>query len=242
MLTLLHQLQKLEVKEAAILAAQKNSTEYRQVKGLKAGFEQQKKELLRFQDQLNALQQQIQALPVALAEINAKLKDEQAAVYDGSVANIRELNARQAQISALEEKSAALEAEQKQKQEEFAQGLRQAKQQKQELEEQYRQLTEQYRQYDDLRQGWQSELGALAADKESLLALIGSKDLTWYEKQKPLFAGLPVAKLHSNRTCDGCQTMVTPILYKRTVHGERTRCEKCGRYLFVEKEEEDGND
>jgi len=236
MLILLHQLQKLEVKEAAIIAAQKNCAEYRQVKELKAEFEQQKKELLRLQDQLGAAQQQIQSLPALLAEIELKLKSERAAVYDGSIANIRELNARQAQISALEEKSAALAAEQKQRQEEFAQGLRQAKQLQQQLEELYQQLNQQYRQYDELRQGWQRELSALAADKKTLLTQIDNEHLTWYEKQKPLFAGIPVAKLYSNHTCDGCQTMVTPIVYKRTVHGESTRCEKCGRYLFVEEE------
>ena len=234
MLPLLYKLQKLETEETAILAAQKNCAEYRQVKELKAGFERQKKELLQLQEQLNALQREAQSLPHDIAEIDAKLERERAAIYDGRVANIREYNARQAQISALEEKSAALAAEQNKKQAELQQGLGQAKQLEQDLKEQYQHLSEQYQRYDALRQGWQGDLSALAKHKEDLLAQIESADLAWYEQQKPLFAGLPTAKLDSNQVCDGCRTMVTPILYKRTVQGERTRCEKCGRYLFVE--------
>jgi predicted nucleic acid-binding Zn-ribbon protein len=234
MLTLLYQLQKLEIKEAAISSAQKNCPEYRQVRELKARFGQQKKELLRLQDQLSALRQQTQALPLDIAEISAKLERERSAVYDGSVANIREFNARQAQISALEEKNTALLAEQKQKQEEFQRGLRQAKKLQQTMQEQHQLLGQQYQLYDDLRQSWQNELSALAADKEELLTRIAGEDLAWYEAQKPMFAGSPVARLESNQVCSGCHTMVTPILYKRTVQGERTRCEKCGRYLFTE--------
>jgi len=45
MLTLLYQLQKLEVRETAIIAGQKNCIEYQQVKELKEGFERQKQEL-----------------------------------------------------------------------------------------------------------------------------------------------------------------------------------------------------
>jgi predicted nucleic acid-binding Zn-ribbon protein len=236
MLTLLYQLQKLEAREAAILAAQKNCIEYQQVRELKEGFERQKQELLQGREQLSALQQQVQALPREIAETNDKLDRERAAVYDGRVANIREYNARQAQISVLEEKSAALVAEHQQRQCEYQRGLRHAKQLQQSLEEHYQQLSQQYRQYDDLRQGWQQELSGLAADKELLLTQIEGADLAWYEKQKPLFAGLPVAKLDNNRVCDGCRTMVTPMLHKRTVQKERTRCEKCGRYLFVETE------
>ena len=234
MLTLLYQLQELEVREAAIVAAQKNCPEYRQVRELKARFGQQKKELLRLQEQLSALQQQTQALPLDIAEISAKLERERAAVYDGSVANIREFNARQTQISALEEKNTALAEELKLKQAEFQRGLRQAKKLQQSLEEQHQQLSQQYQQFEDLRQGWQSELKELAAAQEAMRAQIASEELAWYEGQKPLFAGTPLAQLLGNQVCCGCHTMVTPILYKRTVQGERTRCEKCGRYLFVE--------
>jgi predicted nucleic acid-binding Zn-ribbon protein len=234
MLTLLYKLQKLEAEEAAILAAQKNCAEYRQIQEQKAIFERQKKELLQLKDQLNALQQQVQVLPQEIAEINARLERERAAVYDGSVANIREFNARQTQIGVLVEKSTALTAEHQQKQGEFQQSLRRAKQLQNTLEKQYQQLSSQYRKYDDMRQGWQQGLSTLNAYKEDLLAQIKSADLTWYMEQKPLFAGLPVAKLDSNHACDGCRTMVTPMLFKRTVQGERTRCEKCGRHLFVE--------
>ena len=235
MLILLYKLQKLEAEEAAILAAQKNCAEYRQVQELKAVFERQKKELLQLKEQLKALQQQAQALPREIAEINAKLERERAAVYDGSVANIREFNARQAQISVLEEKSTALTAEHQQKQEEFQEGWRRAKQLQQDLEEQFQELSLQYQRYDNMRQGWQRELSVLVADKQAMQKQIESADLAWYEGQKPLFAGLPVAKLDSGHACDGCRTIVTPMLYKRTVQGERTRCEKCGRYLFVEQ-------
>jgi predicted nucleic acid-binding Zn-ribbon protein len=236
MLTLLYQLQELEVKEAAIVTAQKNCSEYRKVRELKAGFERQKKELLQLQEQLSALRRHNQTLPLDIAEISAKLERERSAVYDGSVANIREFNARQAQISALEEKNSALTTEQKLKQEEFQRGLRQAKKLQQELEEQHQQLSRQYHLYDDLRQGWQSELSALGEDKEAVRALIASAELIWYEEQKPIFAGTPVARLNSNQVCCGCRTMVTPIVYKRTTQGERTRCEKCGRYLFTEQQ------
>lgn len=234
MLTLLYKLQNLEAEEAAIRAAQKNCAEYRQVQEQKVMFERQKEELLQLQEQLSSLQQQVQALPREIAEINAKLERERAAVYDGSVANIREFNARQSQISMLEEKHTSLKSEHQQKQEEFLQLLRQAKQLKQQLESQYQQLNQRYQEYDNLRQGWQSELSTLTANKEALLAQIPDSDLTWYEEQKPRFAGLPVAKLCDNHACDGCRTLVTPMLYKRTVQGDRTRCEKCGRYLFIE--------
>ena len=95
-------------------------------------------------------------------------------------------------------------------------------------------MSRKYQEYNSLRQGWQSELAELAVNKENLLLQISDVDLAWYEDQKPLFAGLPVAKLDSNQACDGCRTKVTPMLFKRTVQGEHTRCEKCGRYLFVE--------
>ncbi|MCL1905813.1 MAG: hypothetical protein FWG06_02260 [Clostridiales bacterium] len=234
MLTLLYTLQNLEAGEAAIRAAQKNCEEYRRVQDLKTVFERQKRELLQLQEQLSALQKLTQSLPREIADINARLERERAAVYDGSVANIREFNARQTQISVLEEKNTALAEEHSKKQEEFQQGLRQARQLKQDLEEQFKNLSQEYQRYDELRQGWQGELSTLAVEKEALLAQINSADLAWYEAQKPLFAGTPVAILDSNQACGGCRTMVTPILYKRTVQGDRTRCEKCGRYLFVE--------
>lgn len=234
MLALLYELQKLEAEEAMLLAAQKNCAEYRQVRGLKAEFEKQKEKLLQLQEQLTDQQKQAKNLSREATEIDAKLIQERAAVYDGSVANIREFNARQTQITALEEKSAALMAELKQKQDAFQQGLRQAKQMQQSLAENHHQLSQQYQQYETMRQGWQQELNALAEGKQALLKQVSGEDLRWYEGQKPLFAGLPVAKLFSNHVCDGCRTMVTPALYKRTVQGERTRCEKCGRYLFVE--------
>ena len=234
MLTLLYKLQKLEIQEAAVLTARKKCTEYRQLRELKAGFEKQKTRLLQMQEQLSSLQKQIKTLANEIAEISSKLENERIAVYDGSIANIREFNARQTQISALEEKNAVLTAEQTRKQQEYQSGLRQAKQVQHKLEEQYTLLNEQYLRYDNLRQGWQNELNTLSIDKEALLVQIDSENLAWYEEKKLLFAGMPVAKLDINKTCDGCHTMVTPILYKRTVQGERTRCEKCGRYLIIE--------
>ncbi|MCL1975704.1 MAG: hypothetical protein FWG61_06055 [Firmicutes bacterium] len=234
MLTLLYKLQKLEAKEAAILAAQKDSVEYRRLQEQKAAFDTQKKELIQIQEELSLMQQQIKTLPDEIMDISVKLEQEKAAVYDGSIANIREFNARQAQISALEEKSSTLTEQQMQKKKEFKSALRQAKQMQQNLEVQYKIVSEEYRQYDELRQGWRNELNALSLDKDALIAKIDNADLAWYEEVKPLFAGLPIAKLDNNKACDGCRTMVTPILYKRTVQGERTRCEKCGRYLICE--------
>lgn len=234
MLALLYKLQKLESQETAILAAQKNCAEYKRVRELKTQFDQLKTELLQLQQQLNDLQQEVQELIKMLGEMTDKLTQERAAVYDGSIANIREFNARQAQISALEEKSSAFTTLLNQKEEEFEQGSKQAKKLKQKLKSQYQQLSIEYQQYDDLRSRWLSDLETLAKEKETLLLQIPKESITWYKGQKPLFSGLPIALLDTSHVCTGCRTMVTPALYKRTLQGEHTRCEKCGRYLFVE--------
>lgn len=235
MLEILYKLQKLEAEEQALLAGQKNCEEYRQLRELKGEFERLKQTLLQRQEQINAMQTAMQALPGELAEIDGKLEAERAAIYNGSVANIRELTAREAQVGALTEKSAALGAELTQKQTELRRLLQQAKTLQQRMMEQHQQFTQQYQQYETLREQWQSGLDALAADKQALLGGVSGQDLAWYEEQKPLFAGSPVAMLSAGHVCDGCRTVVTPMLYKRTVFGERTRCEKCGRYLFIEE-------
>ena len=233
MLETLYKLQKLEAEEASLLAGQKNTEEYHRLRELKAEFERIKQALLQRQEQLTALREAMLNLPREAAEIAERLEKERSAIYDGSIVNIRELTARQSQISALEERSAAVTGELAQKQTELRQVVHKAKQLQQLMTDQHQQFTEQYRQYEVYRENCQSELNALASDKEALLSIVNEKDLAWYEAQKPLFAGLPVARLDDNHVCDGCRTMVTPALYKRTVLGESTRCEKCGRYLFI---------
>lgn|GEM_PF-1453702 len=237
MLEILYRLQKLEAEEASLLAGQKKTEEYHRLRELKAEFERMKQALLQRQEQLTTLKEAMRDLPREVAEIAEKLEKERSAVYDGSIGNIRELTARQSQISALEERSAAVAGELAQKQKELRRATHKAKHLQQLMTDQHQQFTEQYRQYEEYRENCQIELNTLAAGKEALLSVIDEKDLTWYEAQKPLFAGLPVARLDDNHVCDGCRTLVTPILYKRTVLGERTRCEKCGRYLFIAEDQ-----
>lgn len=233
MLETLYKLQRLEAEEAVVQASQKNCAEYRALRELKAEFERLKQNLLQRKEQIDALQQEIRPLSGDLDGMRQKLEQERAALYDGSVANIRELTAREAQINALTEKTAALTERQSQKQTDLRRLTQQAKTLQQRMTEQHQQFAEQYKEYEVLRENWQNALQALATDKQELLSQVAEQELAWYEEQKPLFAGSPVARLDANHVCDGCRTLVTPMLYKRTVFGERTRCEKCGRYLFL---------
>ena len=78
----------------------------------------------------------------------------------------------------------------------------------------------------------------LARKKEEITASLDSDELAWYAQIRHKCDGTPIAKLSSGQVCGGCFTIVTPATYRRTVNGQTTCCEKCGRVLFVEEDQD----
>lgn len=234
MLNLLFRLQQIEAEERAIAAERINSQEYKELRSIKAAFDVKKQQYSRLMNDLDSLAEEINGFPARLAEGRSRLEKERAAIYDGSVSSPKALAAREAQVKALEENLAELQALEAMHLGEREQKRAVASQLEQEMEEQYhcfRDIKQSYQAAQDIRQ---QRLDALNAAKAELIPGIDAQSMQWFEEQRQRFGGTPVASLNEQHICSGCHTMVPPITYKRTMLGQRTFCEKCGRILFVE--------
>lgn len=234
MLRLLYQLQQLDAEEKAVRAAQTESEEYQNLKRIKADFEQEKEQLRATAEERKAAENQLQSLQHRFSEFKDKIAKENAALYDGSVTNAKELAAREAQIANIEDKLQLLQEQQNALNltietavEKFS-GIR-------------RDMTDETKKFNALRDiylqkcsQWDQNINSINNQKQEITAKIDQSWLDWYNANYDRFDGAPVAMLSEDHVCSGCHIIVPPITYKRTVLGKSTRCDKCGRQLFVE--------
>lgn len=234
MLNLLFRLQQLEAEERSIAAERINSQEYKQLRAIKAAFDAKKQQYLRLSEDIASLAGELETFPARLAEAERRLAAEQTAIYDGSVSSSKALAARESQAASLAESLSELRSLQAAYEGEQAQKQAVSEQLRREMEEQYlsfRDIKQSYQAAQDIRQ---QKLDQLTAAKQQIVSRVDGQTLLWFEQQREKFGGSPVACLNQQHICSGCHTMAPPITYKRTLQGQRTYCEKCGRILFVE--------
>ena len=238
MLKDLFELQKIEVAEREAQAAGIKSDAYQRMKKLKADFDAKKARFLQAQEDIDSLQEQLAAFPAQLKEIEGKIEKENQAIYDGSVGNLKELNARETQAASLTEKLRELQAlnslylgEKEQKEHAQAE-LKLA------MAKDYADFRKASAEYEKVKESGAEKLVELARKKEEITASLDSDELAWYAQIRHKCDGTPIAKLSSGQVCGGCFTIVTPATYRRTVNGQTTCCEKCGRVLFVEEDQD----
>lgn len=233
MLNSLYRLQGLEEAEQALALEKTSSSQYRELRAIKAAFTAQKQQYLRLSDEVAALEEEAATAPARIAQQENRVREEQSAIYDGSVSSPKVLAARESQLAALQDELSALRKALSDSQTE----LRQKQEAAQRLKAD---MTEQHERFRGIKETFLAEqevrdrrLEELAQAKAQLLQGIDPSALAWFQSQRAKFDGSPVAMLDDNHVCSGCHTMTTPITYKRTTQGQQTYCEKCGRRLFV---------
>jgi len=236
MLKLLYQLQEVEAAQLAVEQEKRNSVEYRNLRSIRAAFENKKQQYFRLENDLKQLAEQLAAFPQRIADAERKLEGERNAIYNGSVVSAKALSAREAQAAAVEERLAELKALQAAYQGEQAQKQAAHRQLKQEMEQQYaefRRIKEHYQIQENKRQ---EGLTALEERKKTLTAQIDEPTMSWYEAERQRFGGSPVAMLSAEHVCSGCHTVAPPITFKRSQQKQKTFCERCGRMLFIDED------
>ena len=234
MLKDLYELQKIEAEERRICAAAKESQAYRGMKKYKASFDNKMAKYNDAEKDLASLTEQLAEFPGKLQELKAKLEEEKNSMYDGSVENVKEMEAREAQIAALEDKIDDTEALQtlytgeKERKEQAQQELKLS------MAKDYAAFKNCKADYLAIEEGNKLELEKLAADKEAVRSTLSDEDKEWYAKYGHKCGGTPIARLGADQVCQGCFTIVPPVTYHRTVQGQDTYCEKCGRVLFID--------
>ncbi|MCR4963012.1 MAG: hypothetical protein K6B40_03940 [Firmicutes bacterium] len=236
MLKQLHQLQKLQNAQKHLEQEKLHSETYCQMTQIKAEYDADKCRWQELAAMRGELLQNRKEYAEALTETGDKLQKEQDAMYDGSTSTVKVLSAREAQMNALTEKMESLKAQD----EEAVQHLQQIEEETAELK---RKIEEECQSFEKLKvdykgicQEYAQKEAEVAAQIDELLPAIDKEELAWFEANRQRFGGSPVAYLSPEHVCDGCHTIVTPVLYKRTVSGQRTFCEKCGRALFTDGE------
>lgn len=234
MLKDLFEMQKVEIKERALLAEKQNSCEFTELKSLKADFDKKKAEYHNLAKDIAALEAQLAAFPGQMQDIESKITEQNHAIYDGSVSNVKELSAREAQVDTLRDRLAEIRSLQAIYQGEKEQKSAAAEQLKAEINEMFNRFNELKETFAAMQQDWQKRLEALAEERREMSKDIAAAELKWFESVKDKYDGTPVARLSHDQVCSGCHTIVPPITFKRTSQGQKTFCEKCGRTLFVE--------
>ncbi len=236
MLKLLHQLQKLQGEQKAFEQEKRNSEEYRRMVAIKLDFDTDKQRWEQLVAERAELISSHKAYVATLEEIKEKTVQEQAAIYDGSTATVKALSAREAQLAALAEKQNELETKIAAALEKLQQVEKEAVTLKEKIEGEHQEFSQLKLAYQKIKQEYEQKEAEVADSIKRLMPTISSQDLAWFNDNKERFAGTPVAYLSQDHVCDGCRTIVTPVLYKRTVMGQQTYCEKCGRALFTDEE------
>lgn len=241
MLKELFELQLVEVAERSLHDEKKECKEYKQLKELKASFSLEKEKYLKIEKEVASLTSQISLFPQQVQGLEEKIATENKSIYDGSVVNVKELAAREAQAAALADRLKELQSLNALYQGELEQRTEQRDKSKGKITEDYQLFMKIKDQYQKVQEANLKKIATLAKQKKVKLAGIPKADLIWYESVKGKCDGTPVAKLNADRVCSGCHTIVPPITFKRTCHGQKTYCEKCGRTLFVEETEIEGS-
>lgn len=234
MLKLLHQLQRLECEQKNIENEKKNCQEFQRLVDLKKSFDENKEKWINISAEQLALKKSREEYAGLMKELSEKVTDEKAAIYDGSTDSVKALNAREAQIASLEEKLNQIRLKDNSSASQLHRKSEEANSLKAIIEDDYKQFQKIKDDYQQLNQRLEQRIAELEEQISHLLPSIPREELAWFEENKERFAGTPVAFLDENHVCDGCRTIVTPILYKRTVLGRETYCEKCGRALYTE--------
>ena len=234
MLKLLHQLQKLECEQKNIENEKKNSQEYRHLVELKTSFESNKAKWIHLSEEQIVLKKLREGYAALLIELSDKAADEKEAIYDGSTDSIKALSAREAQIASLEEKLNEIRLKDNSAASQLHRKSEESISLKAIIEEEYQQFQKIKSDYLQLNHQVEQRVTELDEQIKQLLPTISREELAWFEENKDRFAGSPVAYLDEHHVCDGCRTIATPIMYKRTVMGRKTFCEKCGRALYTE--------
>ncbi|MBQ1502159.1 MAG: hypothetical protein IIZ45_06065 [Firmicutes bacterium] len=237
MLKDLYELQKLEVREREIAEAAKKSAAYKEMKTLRADFDAKKETYQAAEADLASLAEQLSAFPAEIREVEEKIKAENKAIYDGSVGNMKELNARENQAAALEDKLKELQSLNTLYTGEQEQKIKAQEELKLLLARDHAAFEEAKAAYQEIQAESEKQLADLEAQREEIVKGISADDMSWYETVRYKCNGSPIARLDSDQVCSGCHTIVPPVTYYRTLRGEQTYCEKCGRYLFTEATE-----
>ena len=235
MLKQLYQLQLIETQERNELEKQRQSTEFQQLRKVKADFTHQKESYLQLEKDLAALDEQLAAFPAQMTELEEKISAENAAIYDGSVVNTKELAARESQIAALTEKLHELQSIESLYMGEREQKKNTIHELKRKMAADYEDFTRLKNEVQQLQAEAKQRLLDLEKQKKELESTISADELACYERVKNKCGGTPVAMLNADHVCSGCHTIVPPITFKRTSLGQKTVCENCGRTLFVEE-------
>lgn len=233
-----YQLQTIELQEHAIEQERTSSQDYKDLHTIKASFDNKKQRYLHTGEEVKALQAKLASFIAEVAELEAKIAKENTAIYDGSVTSAKELSAREGQIATLEEKLAIFRREQQNCQNALAQTTQKQTELHAELAVLQKAFSEVKARYQAAQEDRAQRLQVLGEQKTALLEAIDSKNLAWYQSRKAKFSGSPLAKLGADLVCGGCRTLVPPITYRRSLNGEATFCEKCGRSLFVLENED----
>ena len=236
MLKQLHQLQKLQNAQKLLEQEKLHSETYCQMAKIKSEYEADKRRWQQLACMRGELLQNRKEYAESLADVNHKLQKEQDAMYDGSTSTVKVLSAREAQMAALGEKMEALKTQDEEAIHHLQQIEQEAVDLKQKIEEECQSFERLKLDYKEICEDYAHKEAEVAAEIAALLPSIEKGELAWFEANQHKFGGSPVAYLSSEHVCDGCHTIVTPVLYKRTVSGQRTYCEKCGRALFTDNE------
>ncbi len=234
MLRLLYQLQLLDAEEKALRAAQTESEEYQNLKRIKSEFEQKKEQLRTSAMERKTAEDKLHSLQNRFSEFKDRIAKENAAVYDGSVTNAKELAAREAQIANIEEKLQLLQNQQNALNVAIETAVEKISSLRQDMADQSEKFNATRAIYLQKCDQWNQNINNINDSKKEITAQIEQSWLDWFNANYQKFDGSPVAMLKEDHVCSGCHIIVPPITYKRTVLGKNTRCDKCGRLLFVE--------